>query len=94
MASTKYIEKERDIKDTLYAKLSEELKLVTEERDKLKTDLSDKRKEAWELEYKLKQQLEDKQGIYGTESKRKGSIDNHDRATNGKDRSNIGFRIT
>lgn len=59
------IEKDKDLKDALYAKLSEEHKLVMEERDKLKEDLNEKRKEVWDLEYKLTQVQEDQTSIHG-----------------------------
>lgn len=60
------IEKDKDLKDALYAKLSEEHKLVMEERDKLKEDLNEKRKEVWDLEYKLTQVQEDQTSIHGS----------------------------
>jgi 16S rRNA A1518/A1519 N6-dimethyltransferase RsmA/KsgA/DIM1 with predicted DNA glycosylase/AP lyase activity len=58
-----FIEKEKDMRDKLYAKLSEEHKLLMEEHDVLKLDLNDQRKKVWDLEYKLKQHVDDQTSI-------------------------------
>lgn len=51
------------MKDKLYAKLSEEHKLLMEEHDVLKLDLNEMRKKAWDLEYKLQQHVDDQTSI-------------------------------
>lgn len=64
--------------DKLYSKLSEEHKLVVEERDNLKEELNQKRKEVWDLEYKVNQQIEDMTAIQNSLSaptERRSSID-------------------
>jgi phage pi2 protein 07 len=64
--------------DKLYSKLSEEHKLVIEERDNLKEELIQKRKEVWDMEYKINQQIEDMTAIQNSLSaptERKSSID-------------------
>jgi len=76
------LEIDKDIKENLYAKLSEEHKLIMEERDTLKEELTQKRKEVWDLEYKVNQQTEDLTSIQNSltpSSTRKGSVDASDR---------------
>ena len=58
------LENEKDIKETLYIKLSEEYKIVLEERDLVKEELDEMRKKVWDLETKIAQQQEDNSSIH------------------------------
>ena len=57
------LEKEKDMKDTLYAKLSEDHKLLMEEKDSLREKLTEQRKQCWDLEHMLAEQTDDQANL-------------------------------